>query len=97
MSATTHPDKFRKPGQRNYIRVGDLVKCSPPTKGRPFLGRVTRLDAFVNGGLDDVVMSVNVSIVCTCGGKKHPDAGKARAFAPENITRTLVIPLAEED
>lgn len=80
---TTHPQRFRKTGQRNYINVGHLVKCSPPGKGRSFLARVVRLDADAEG----LVTAVNVSVVSRLNGDRHPDAGKARAFHPEQITR----------
>ena len=88
---THHPIEKYRTG-RNYVRTGDLVKCSPTTRERSFVGRVVRIDADDETG---AIVAVNVSTVCTCSGKRHPDVGKSRAFTPDRIARTLTRPIEE--
>ncbi len=64
-------DEYR-PG-RNFVRVGDTVKCRP-VSGRSFRGRVLRIFA-----LGSVVVEIEVL--------REGDHKQIRTFVPERVSR----------
>lgn len=65
---------------RNFVRVGDMVACDPPGKARRFLATVTRIE-------NTVPVTVHVKVEQRLNGSTHPQAGRARAFTADRVTR----------
>jgi hypothetical protein len=67
---------------RNWVVLGDLVKCTPRV-GTSFLGEVTRIDADDEGN----PTSVHVTTRMKMNGERHRHAGVSRAFTTDRLAR----------